>query len=80
MNKTTISKLKKQVKKAICEFCEKEDAEKIFGSVDLLIDHYYNPPLPEKKGYIASTGGSIVASVVRTKGQSERADANRGRS
>jgi hypothetical protein len=78
MNKTNLNKLKRQIKKSVSEICDDDDVLSVSNIINNALDNFYNPPIPEKKGYIASTGGQILTSVVRTKGQSEKADSVRG--
>ena len=79
MNKTKLTKLKKQVNKSIMDSCDEEDILELGTLLEKTIEDYFNPPILEKKSYIASTGGSVLTSVVRTRGQSEKSDSARGK-
>lgn len=79
MNKTRLTKLKKQIQKAVIDSCDEKDISELVSILDKTVEDYFNPPILEKKSYIASTGGNILTSVVRTRGQSEKADSAKGK-
>lgn len=82
MNKTKMSKLKKTVFNAVADYCDDNDVESLCEKFAAVIDDHFNP-VAEKphspKPYLAPTGTSEKqASVIRTKGDSQRADSARG--
>lgn len=82
MNKTKISKLKKAVFNAVADYCNDSDVEVLCEKFAAMIDDHFNPVEQKPnspKPYLASTGATEKqASVIRTKGDSQRADSVRG--
>ena len=81
MQKNKLLKLKKAVFSAVLDNCRTEDAELLSAKIAVVIDDHFEEKAakPKSKPYLASTGEETPSSgsVVRTKGQSERADSIR---
>ena len=80
MQKNKVLKLKKAVFSALLDNCKTEDAELLSAKLAVIIDdHFEMIDKPKSKPYLAPTGEDNPSngSVVRTKGQSEKADAFR---
>ena len=82
MNKIKISKLKKTVFSAVADYCNDSDVEILCEKFAAVIDDHFNPAEQKSnspKPYLASTGTTEKqASIIRTKGDSQRADSVRG--
>jgi len=82
MTKNKILKLKKALFSSIMEHCSDSDGEFLSAKIGAIVDEHYDDSSkkPKSKQYLASTGEDSPNkdAVVRTKGQSERADAIRG--
>jgi hypothetical protein len=81
MKKNKLLSLKRAVFGAIADNCQSDDAEILSAKIAVIIDDHFddNTKKQKSKPYLASTGEekSSSGSVVRTKGQSEKADAVR---
>lgn len=81
MNKKKLTKLQKAVFSSVMEHCDK-DPEFLAEKIGAVIDEHFLEPIKSSgpKPYLAPTGETEkIASFIRTKGQSERADATRGK-
>lgn len=82
MKKSQILKLKKALFAPIMDICPSDDGEYLAAKINAIIDEHYDESSkkPKSKPYLATTGeeNKNIQSVVRTKGQSEKADAIRG--
>lgn len=81
MNKKKITKLQKAVFSSVMDLCEK-DPEFLAEKIGAVIDEHFSEPVKQSgpKPYLAPTGETEkIGSFIRTKGQSEKADAIRGK-
>jgi hypothetical protein len=78
MNKNKLLKLKRSIFSIVNEQCTDEDSQLLSSQLDKTINDYFNPikTIQKTKGYLAPTGEENIKieSLVRTKGQSEKAD------
>ena len=83
MKKNKITKLKDAIFTSLCDNCTTKDTEVLIEKINAIIDDHFDPkPVEDKKSkpYLASTGESAkIDLIVRTKGQSQRADDTRGK-
>lgn len=79
MNKKQILKLKRQLNSTVMDLCS-DNPEFLAEKIEAVLEDHFTPkPVKKEKAYLASTGETEkMTMVVRTKGQSQKADASRG--